>query len=583
MTGQRVLVLGTGPMTMGQAPEFNNATVAACRALRDAGHTVVLVDSHAASLAGCADVCSRSYLEPLNRDTLEKILSKERPHSVLATVGGRNALNLALLLHQFPHGVARGFTFFGVTGEILASTQNAESLARIVGSLGARAPRSFEVATRKKGVDLGRQLGFPVVVRAALAPGGVGTSITYNIQELERAVEVALAVSPVGQAVVEKSLAGCKRTEWVAVRDARDQTAIIGSVEYIEPLGIHSCDSPAVLPAQSFSDMEQTAARKLTNQLAHGPSADDMTVVSVAPRVTRASLWCGRVAGIPLAAWHTRLCAGTSLEELSAAASGATANLFEQEEPPRSCWCRLPLFPGSRLMRPLEVLTTSTKSVGSVVGVGADFIVALQKAISAAGRPALGPGSAVSQDTEPWGVDELVAALAKPTAQRLWLSYRALQAGVAIDELHHVTGIDQWFLSKLDELHDLEVRWAALQPKDLLSKASAHDKILREAKRMGCTDKQLSRALGFEEARFRACRSERKITPGVAARAQEENGEETHSVFQTVSYDTRGRRFVKPDGDAVLLLASNVSLVERGHDYRQVGIVLHIGAVASLS
>jgi len=483
MSGQRILVLGTGPVMMGNFPEYNLAVATACRALKKLGHYVILLESHAASLAEDPGFCDKCYLEPLNRHSIEKLIEKERPHSILATVGGQNTLNIALLLHHFPHGLNHNFSFFGTTGHILETTQNAELFINAVQSLSAKTPESFVVNKHEKGVELGKTLGFPIVVKPVLAPGGIGTSITYNTKELDRAVAVALAVSQVKKAVIEKSLAGWKRTEWEVARDVRGQTAVIGGVEFIEPLGIHSADSPAVSPVQTLSDSEISSAKLLstelikkfkitgtaTVQLAHNPSSEEVCVMSVDPRITRTSLWTGRAESVPVTEWHVFLCAGKSIDELAPEICEESRDLFDKNETKTRIWCRMPLFPDSRLMEKNELLTTYTKSVGNVAGVDTEFSRAMQKAVESADLKFEKPDK-----NETISHKDLLNELAKPLPTRIWNISLALNAGVSAEEISEASGINIWFINQFKNIfiENLNIKHTDILPltKSKLSK-----------------------------------------------------------------------------------------------------------------
>ena len=569
MGGQRVLILGTGPSTMGQGSEYVCATAAACRTLRSLGHTVFLLESHAAALACDTKRAHATYIEPLSRETVEKVLVRERPHSVLATVSGRHAFNTALLMQHMPLLQAPRFSLFGSSHELLDATQNTEHFTRIVQSLGLKTPKSFAVGKKKQGEDLGRQLGFPVVVRAVLATGGIGTAITYNTQELDRAVDVALAVSPVSHAVIEKSLEGCKRTAWEVIRDTRDHVAIVGNIEYIEPLGIHSADSPAVAPVQSLGkeELQHVAGvvsglmRRFqlvgtaTIHLAHGKDPRDLTVVSIAPYVTSTSLWCGRVALLPIADWHTRLCAGQNLEDLQRAARVMTDDLFETPVPQEAwVWCRLPLFPDWRLMGPREPLSTYTRSTGYVMGAGPDFITALQKAVHAAGLPALGPGFEVPKYAVAWDELDLRAELAHPTPHRLWHLFRAVQAGVPVDELHQLSRIDPWFIERLRGLGTRAPGWVASGQRD--------GDTLSQAKAAGCSDDQLARALGIGEQRVREQRERSGVVPGVRTVQAAQPAEAPALAFHILTHGPATSRRLVDRRDTVVVIGSDCSLLQ---------------------
>ena len=577
MPGHKVLVLGTGPTLMGQGPEYNLATLAAVRALRELGHSVVMLESHAASPACDPAYADTVYFEPINRDTVEKIVNAERPSSVLATVSGQHALNTALLLHQLPFGLKSHMAFFGTSGDLLQATQEAESFARIVRGLGGRTPELYVVGKQKQGEDLGRQLGFPVVVRPVLAPGGIGTAITYNTRELERAVELALGVSPTGKAVVEKSLAGQKRTDWEIIRDTRGTVRVLGSIEYIEPLGIHSADSPSVTPVQSLSPDEREAAKRMAEQLvsrfqllgtatvqfAHGADDRHLTVLSVTPRVSRSSLLCGRAAMVSVGCVHTLVSGGRPLDELLPAETPADVELFDTPAAPRThVWVRLPLFPGRRLMAARESLTTFPKSVGAVMSCGDSFLAALQRALAASDYPALGPGSVSLRQAAQLESDELRNELSRPTRNRLWLAYHALQLGTEPDEVQLLTGYDPWFCGQLVELGTFASRWESFQPRDLVSRSDVQLELVREAKCLGCSDGQLAGALELSPTRFAEYRAQGGITAGVDCLNDAAVEDGAGPVYRTLSYDPSVTPLATPRGERVLILGSAGSVLE---------------------
>ena len=579
VTNQKILVLGSGPTDMGNGPEFNLSTAAACRTLRDMGNTVILQESHVTSLAADEHFSDVTYLEPLNRVTIEKIINKENPHSVFATVGGQNALNYALLLYQVPQGLLKPMTFFGNSGDFLDATQNKERFARIVHSTGVKTPQAFAVNKDTQGMELGRQLGFPIVVRASLALSGIATAVTYNSEELKRALAVALATSAVGEAVIEKSLAGYKRTEWEIVRDVRDAVMIIGSVEYIEPLGIHSSDSLAVTPVQTFSPTELIRIQHLveqlmrnfklvgtaTIQLAHGSNPDDIQVVKITPRVNTTSLWCSRIAGVPIADWHARLSAGTALGELCEKPD-ETVDLFQTafqpEEPEKYCWVRLPQFPGPRLMKSHELLTTFTKSIGSVTGTGTTFSCALLKAVTAAGLSPLGPGYRLQGYNETWTEDQMRLEIAQPTKWRLWNVYCGLRSGMSIDELAEITGIDPWFISQLALLCDLEHRWGTVQPKDLIASGAARPELLDEAKNNGCSDSQLALSLNLQETRLAEYREQQQLFPCPAIPVNALSTAASTIDYRSLCYGSKKRIGIQQDQEIILILGTSNSIIQ---------------------
>jgi carbamoyl-phosphate synthase large subunit len=542
--------------------------MSACKTLQEAGHSVILIDNHPASPVSGSCLCNYSYMEPLTREILEKILQKERPHSVLTTVSGKNSFNLSLVLHQFSNHPSAKFAFLGTTGDILASTQKPELFRQIVGNAGAECPDSITVNSIDKGIEAGRRIGFPIIVRAIPEPLGIGVAIAYNVEELDRAISVALAISPVKQVVIEKSFAGTKSTDWVVLRDRRDNIVVVGSVEYIEPMGVHANDSIAVSPVQSLSEESMIVAKETveriarhfkvtgcaTIQLAHNKNDDsDIRIISVAPMITRAAILCGRQAGLPIAELHTKLCIDENIQELlSSVLPKAEINLFEEKEKKKKifCVCRVPVFPGNRLMGKKELLTTYTKSVDSVTGIGINFISALQKAVRASCLPEFGACCINAESTITWGVEEITQMVSKPFVNRLWHILKAIKIGVDPKELVNASGIDEWFINKLSELNKFEEKCSLIQNKDLISGEASAKKLLKKAKQTGYSDLQLSSLLRVEEERIKEYRLEQKMFPA----AESLPGNDIQKSPCIVKYSSKKQKSF--DENPVLLMGS---------------------------
>jgi carbamoyl-phosphate synthase large subunit len=365
------------------------------------------------------------------------------------------------------------------------------------------------------------------------------------------------------------------------LRDQRDAIRHVGSVEYLEPLGVHSADSPAVAPAQSLTPEErqramnlvQTVVRRLqlvgtvTVQLAHGTAPNDIAVVSVTPYVTRTSLWCARVSGVPLVEWHTRLCGGTLLAELEPPSEPHGDELFAPRPPQEVCWCRLPLFPVRRLMQPHELLTTYAKSTGAVFGVGACWPTALQKAIDAAGQPPLGPGFSAPREVLAWSNDDLLVELGKPTPQRLWYMYYALTTGLSATDIAEITGCAPWFVEQLVELQRAAQRWETCIPKDLIAGADMQRDLLLEMKRLGSSDESLANSQHLEPSRLRAHRTRSHVRCGTHVLAQHATTVVSDRSALRLAYDIAPHPAFSNNRSRILLLGGSTSLLDGTTDY----------------
>jgi len=520
MPGQRILLLGSGPTMPGQSREYNSIIVNACKTLNSCGHSVILYDSNISSPLIGNGMCKKAYIEPMTREVFEKILHKERPHCVFATISGKNTFNFALLIHQLLSFFNLNFTFLGTSGNMLASTQKPDIFKTIVESTGEKSPDVILVNQQDKAIEIGKSMGFPVIVRAIPEPVGVGVSIAYNTEELEKAVSVALAISPIKQVAVEKSLAGEKSTEWVVLRDRKDEVKVIGGVEYMEPIGVHSHDSVVVSPVQSLSEAARLKSQKIAEKIIHAfkitgcstiklsHSRDDeseISVVNVTPRISRAAILCGKQIGALISEWHTRLCVNESINDLQLSES-ADDNLFETKKEDKKCWCCIPIFPGNRLMNKEETLTTFTKSVDSATGVGENFISALQKATRACLQLEF-------NESGRFEIDKLLQLVSKPVADRLWYIYHALKIGVEKETLIKAAGIDKWFIEQISTLVDFEYKCSKIQDIDLISKSAKIKKIFKEAKQLGYSNTKLAALTGIQEKSITKYFSENKIFP----------------------------------------------------------------------
>lgn len=593
MPTQRILVIGSGPVAMGHGLEFGVATDEACKTLHELGHTVIVLDNRTSTLT--PDMYSRAevYCEPLSHDIFDQVLARERPHAVLASAGGAHAFNFIMQRHH-PGAVAGPCpSLLGPSADILSGTQDATVLHRIAEEVGLSVPEASIVAKLRQGQEYGQQIGFPVVVHPRYAHGGVGTSIAYTMDELTHALHVALAVSPVQQAVVEKSLFGMKRTEWLVLRDTRGTTTCVGGMEYIEPLGIHSADSPAVTPLQSLTQEKIKEIEKLvcaateklslygsvTLQLAQCYDTDKTYIVSVEPYITRAAMWIGRATRVDCVQHHIRLAAGEALNVENIQNNMPAKDLFSTPVTPEPCcWCRLPLFPGKRLKKEEEELTTYSKSVGAVTGIGPDFLSAFLHAIHAAEVPVIGPGFNENLLADCHSDSDAFAVASAPTPQRLWNIYRCMNRGMTVAEIHDATHIDPWFLEELLRLHDMEQKWKKVSKGDFLTQSKKHHDLLHSAKISGCSDAQLARVINVEPERIEQCRKENGILSGPCVLSQDE--ETDRRLALTYVPGPRTTSLAPENQECILFLDVAGSLIHHGPTHAYI-ISLMISAFSS--
>ena len=494
-----VLVIGSGPIIIGQAAEFDYAGTQACRALREEGKRVILVNSNPATIMTDEGVADVTYIEPLTVEVLRRVIERERPDGLLATLGGQTGLNMAVALHE-----AGVLDEFGVEllGTPLATIQKAEDrelFKQLLIELGVGAPPSKSVNTVADALAFAEEIGLPVVVRPAFTLGGTGGGVARTRADLERIAESGLAASPITQVLIEQYLAGWKEIEYEVIRDAADTCITVCNMENFDPLGIHTGDSIVVAPSQTLSDREYQMLRSASIriiralgveggcniQFALDPHSFQFYVIEVNPRVSRSSALASKATGYPIARVAAKIAVGRRLDEIANEITGKTVAAFE----PALDYCvvKIPRWPFDKFPLADRALGTQMKATGEVMAIDRTFEAALQKAMrSLEIRPdALKP----AERTE--GDDASAATVAEgnefePNDARLWKLFDTLRCDTAdgmIDALHDETGIDRWFLAKLRNIVKMEQRLAShpLTPA-----------LLRQAKRMGFTDRQIA-------------------------------------------------------------------------------------------
>ncbi|HLJ80093.1 MAG TPA: carbamoyl-phosphate synthase large subunit, partial [Ktedonobacterales bacterium] len=519
---QTVLVIGSGPIIIGQAAEFDYAGTQACRALREEGKRVILVNSNPATIMTDEGVADVTYIEPLTVEALRRVIARERPDGLLATLGGQTGLNLAVALHE-----AGVLDEFGVEllGTPLATIQKAEDrelFKQLLIELGVGAPPSKTVNTAADALTFAEEIGLPVVVRPAFTLGGTGGGVARSQGELERIAASGLAASPITQVLIEQYLTGWKEIEYEVIRDGADTCITVCNMENFDPLGIHTGDSIVVAPSQTLSDREyqmlRTASIRIIRalgveggcniQFALDPHSFQFYVIEVNPRVSRSSALASKATGYPIARVAAKIAVGRRLDEIANEVTGKTVAAFE----PALDYVvvKIPRWPFDKFPLADRALGTQMKATGEVMAIDRTFESALQKAMrSLEIRPDALKPAASEDDTDAAPVVE--GREFEPNDARLWKLLDTLRCDTAdgmIDALHDETGIDRWFLAKLRNIVKMEQRLAAhpLTPA-----------LLRQAKRMGFADKhiaELTPGTEEDEGSTRRQRRARRFTEG---------------------------------------------------------------------
>jgi len=511
---KKILIIGSGPIVIGQACEFDYSGTQACKALRSEGYDVILVNSNPATIMTDPEVADRTYIEPLSKEYLEAIISVERPDAVLPTVGGQTGLNLAVELAESGVLEKYGVKLIGAQLESIQVAEDRLLFKEVCRKVGLEVPQSAVVRNIPEAIHLADAMGYPVVIRPSFTLGGTGGSIAYNHEEFGDAIARALDASPVHQALIEESVIGWKEFELEVMRDVRDNFVVICSIENVDPMGIHTGDSITVAPAQTLTDKEyqhmRDAAAAIIRavgvetggsniQFAIDPATGRMVVIEMNPRVSRSSALASKATGFPIAKIAAKLAVGMTLDEIPNDITRKTPSCFEPSidyvvaKIPK--W-QFEKFPGSD-----ATLTTQMKSVGEVMAIGRTFQEALCKGIRA-----LEPSSVWRPPTE------VTTALLRerlhvPGPDRIHWLFEAIERGLTRDEIHSLTKIDPWFIRQLEEMVGLDRRVAATT----LTKCSRD--LLLESKRSGASDEELAKLWNVKSASVRARRQELGVVP----------------------------------------------------------------------
>jgi carbamoyl-phosphate synthase large subunit len=496
---QHVLVIGSGPIVIGQACEFDYSGTQACRVLRQEGLRVSLVNSNPATIMTDPEFADATYVEPITPEFVEKVIAAERPDALLATLGGQTALNTAVALHE--RGVLHryGVELIGADIEAIQRGEDRLKFKEVVRAVGAEVPRSSVCGSVAEVRDAVRELGLPVVIRPSYTMGGLGSGMARTAAELDRLAEAGLAESPVHQVLIEESVLGWKEYELELMRDHRDNVVVVCSIENIDPMGVHTGDSVTVAPAMTLTDREYQHMRDVAIavlrkvgvdtggcniQFAVHPGNGRLVVIEMNPRVSRSSALASKATGFPIAKIAAKLAIGYTLDEITNDITGETPASFEPTldyvvvKVPRFAFEK---FPGAD-----PTLTTTMKSVGEAMALGRSFPEALNKALRSLETPAAGFWT--RPDPPQATVATELAALRVPHDGRLYTVERALRLGATVRQVAEASGIDPWFIDQIAGLVELH--------HELLSAAELDEALLRRAKRAGLSDRQLAAVRG---------------------------------------------------------------------------------------
>mgnify|MGYP005831179451 CR=1 FL=1 len=564
-----ILIIGSGPIIIGQASEFDYSGTQALKALKEEGYHLILVNSNPATIMTDPEFADRTYLEPLTSFYLEMIIEREKPQGLLATLGGQKALNLAVELEEMGVLSRFGIELLGVKADSIRKAEDRKLFRSAMEKIGLRVPASGIARNVKEAAAVARRIGFPLVVRPSFTLGGTGGSIIYNWDDFHHFVPLALAISPISQVLLEQSIAGWKEFELEVMRDSKDNVVVVCPIENVDPMGVHTGDSITVAPAQTLTDKEYQQMRNAAIaimreigvacggsniQFALNPESGEMMVIEMNPRVSRSSALASKATGFPIAKIAAKLAVGYTLDELLNDITKKTPACFEPAidyvvvKMPRFAFEKFPEEAGS--------LTTQMKSVGEAMAIGRTFKEALLKAIRSLEFNRWG----FERTLVPLNQDDLEKKLRQPHAERLWAIAESFRRGWSIEKIASFTRIDPFFLENIREIVALE---EAIERHGI---NSLNASLLLEAKRAGFSDRRLGDILGIKEEAVRALRWKDNIRPvwKVVDTCAGEFASETPYFYST--YEEEDESPGLPD-EKVIIVGSGPNRIGQGIEF----------------
>ena len=530
---KKILIVGAGPIVIGQACEFDYSGTQACKALKEEGYEVVLLNSNPATIMTDPDFADRTYIEPVNPETLARIIAKERPQALLPTLGGQTALNCAVAVAKDGTLEKYNVELIGAKLPAIEKAEDRTLFKAAMENIGIAVPKSGLAHSREEAIEVIESIGFPVIIRPSFTLGGTGGGIAYNMEEYLQIAMSGIDASPTDEVLVEESVIGWKEFELEVMRDTADNVVIICSIENLDPMGVHTGDSITVAPAQTLTDKEYQLLRDASiriireigvetggSNIQFGINPDDgrMVVIEMNPRVSRSSALASKATGFPIAKIAAKLSIGYTLDEIP---NDITRETYASFEPTIDyVVTKMPRFTFEKFPQADATLTTQMKSVGEAMSIGRTFKESLQKAMRSLEIGSCGFESRFFDDAElnrrtldDSELHALEEKLRVPNWERLWYVADAMRAGLTINEIFALTYIDRWFLHKIEQLVAMEQR--LLKAKELLEQPEGEvfQTLLREAKQMGFSDMRLAKLWKSHEDKVRALRHKLNIRP----------------------------------------------------------------------
>ncbi|MDO8489411.1 MAG: carbamoyl-phosphate synthase large subunit [Candidatus Omnitrophota bacterium] len=519
---KKILIIGSGPIVIGQACEFDYSGTQACKVLKQEGYKIILVNSNPATIMTDPEVADKTYIEPITAEMVEKIIAKERPDAILPTLGGQTALNTTVELDRL--GVLKKYKVETIGADIKAikKGEDRKLFKAAMKKIGLDLPKSDQAGNLEEAIVVANKIGFPIIIRPSFTMGGAGGSIAYNMKDFKVLAKRGLESSMIGEILVEESLIGWKEFELEVMRDLKDNVVVICTIENLDPMGIHTGDSITVAPIQTLTDREYQKMRDASIacireigvatggsniQFAINPKTGRMVIIEMNPRVSRSSALSSKATGFPIAKIAAKLAVGYTLDEIPNDITKSTCACFE----PAIDYCvvKIPRFTFEKFALADDTLGVSMKSVGEAMSIGRTFKESLQKGLRSLEIKKFGLESIIFNNLEDIKIeketlDEIYHKLKQPNAERIFYIGDAFRAKLDIETIYDLTKIDRWFLHNIKEIIDCE--------RELLAnKNNITRELLKHAKEYGFSDRQLAKILSLDEIKVYNLRKSMKI------------------------------------------------------------------------
>jgi len=521
---KKILIIGSGPIVIGQACEFDYSGTQACQALMEEGYEVTLVNSNPATIMTDPETADRTYIEPITPEMVGKVIERERPDAVLPTLGGQTGLNTAVQIAETGLFDRLGVELIGASIPVIQKAEDREKFRDAMTNVGLRVPENGIVRNMDQAREVAERIGYPLILRASFTLGGAGSGVAYNREEVGEIADSGFEATTITEIIIEESLIGWKEYELEVMRDFKDNVVIICSIENFDPMGVHTGDSITVAPAQTLTDKEYQIMRDAAIaiireigvetggsniQFAIHPETGEMVVIEMNPRVSRSSALASKATGFPIARIAAKLAVGYTLDEISNDITRETLASFE----PTIDYCVVKFprwtfekFPGTK-----DILTTAMKSVGETMAIGRTFKESLQKAVRSLeiGRFAMQSDS--PKDSVP-DVDEIEKLLIVPNSNRLFSVYEALEQGISLERIYELTGIDPWFLFHIKQIQELNDQLIEMANSGVTPDQWDPD-FLKQVKEYGFSDVHLSKVFNVTEQDIWNIRQSKGVEP----------------------------------------------------------------------